>query len=60
MGWPWFKFINLGLALGTNLNFYTSVAQELQLTVRKFLGLISTFAEVKGEKLVGELLPPSS
>ena len=24
-GWSWFKFNNLGLALGANLKFYTSV-----------------------------------
>ena len=24
-GWPWFKFNNLGLVLGMNLKFYTSV-----------------------------------
>ena len=39
--WSWFKFNNLGLALGTNLKFYTSVAKGLKLKVRKFLGLIS-------------------
>ena len=27
-GWSWLKFKNLGLALGTNLKFYTSVAKE--------------------------------
>ena len=49
--WSWFKFNNLGLALGTNLNFYTSVAKDLQLKVRKFCVLIPTFVEVTGEKL---------
>ena len=38
---------------GTNLKFYTSVAKVLKLKVRKFWGLIFTFAEVRGEKLVG-------
>ena len=57
-GWSWFKFNNFGLALGTNLKFYTSVAKGLKLKVRKFLGLIPTFAEVIGEKLVGELFWP--
>ena len=52
-GWSWFKFNNLGLALGTNLKFYTSVAKGLKLKVRKFWGLIPTFLEVTGEKLVG-------
>ena len=66
-GWAWFKFNNLRLALGTNLKFYTSVAKELKLKFRKFQGLIPTFVEVTGEKLVGESfcppsppLPPSS
>ena len=57
-GWSRFKFNNLGLALGLNLKFYTSVAKGLKLKVRKFLGLIPTFVEVTGEKLVGwEFLP---
>ena len=51
-GWSWFKFNNLGLALGTNLKLYTSVAKRLKLKVRKFLGLILTFVEVTGEKIV--------
>ena len=34
----WFKFNNLGLALGANFNFYTSVAEELKLKVRKIWG----------------------
>ena len=51
-GWSWFKFTNVGLALGTNLKFYTSVAKGLKLKVRKFWGLILTFVEVTGEKLV--------
>ena len=51
--WSWFKFNNLGLALGTNLNFCTSVAKGLKLKVRKFWGPNPTFVEVKGEKLVG-------
>ena len=52
-GWSWFKFNNLGLWLGTNLKYYTSVAKGLDLKVRKFLGLNPTFVEVTGEKLVG-------
>ena len=52
-GWSWFKFNNLGLALGTNLKFYTSVAKGLKLKVRKFWGPNPTFVEVTGEKLVG-------
>ena len=41
-----------------NLKFYTSVAKGLKLKVRKFWGLISTFVEVIGEKLVGVVFPP--
>ena len=52
--WSQFKFNNLGLALGTILKFYKSVAKRLKLKVRKFLGLIPTFVEVTGEKLVGK------
>ena len=57
-GWSWFKFTNLGLALGTNLKFYTSVAKRLKLKVRKFWWIIPTFVEITGEKLVGELFAP--
>ena len=53
--WSWLKFNNLGLALGTNLKFYSSVAKGLKLKARKCLGLIPTFLEVAGEKLVGEV-----
>ena len=34
---------------------YTSVEKGLKLKVRKFWGLIPTFVEVTGEKLVGEI-----
>ena len=50
-GGSWFKFNDLGLALGANLKFYTSMAKELKLKVKKFWGLIPI--EVTGEKLVG-------
>ena len=53
-GWSSFKLNNLGLALGTNLKFYTSVEKGLNLKVRKFWGLIPTFVEVTGKKVVGE------
>ena len=39
-------FNNLGLALDTNLKFYTSVEKGLKLKVRNFWGLIPTFVEV--------------
>ena len=48
-GCSWFKFNNWGLALGMALKFHTSVKKGLKLKVRKFLGLVPTFAEVKGE-----------
>ena len=51
--WPWFNFNNLGLALGTNLKFCTSVAKGLKLKIRKFLGPNPRFVEVTDEKLVG-------
>ena len=40
------------------LKSYTSVVKGLKLKVRKFWGLIPTFIEVTGEKLVGGLLAP--
>ena len=57
-GWAWFKFNNLGLALGTNVKFYTSVAKGLKLKVRMFWGLNPAFVEVIGEKLVGGFFDP--
>ena len=47
------KFNNLGLALGRNLKFYTSLSKGLKLKVRKFWEPILTFAEVTEETLVG-------
>ena len=47
--WSWFKFDNLGIALGMTLKFYTSVAQWF----RKFWGLNHKFAEVTRKKLIG-------
>ena len=41
------------------LKSYTSVAKGFKLKVRKFVGLNPTFAEVRGEKLVGEDFLPS-
>ena len=58
--WSWFKFNNLGLALGTNVKFYTSVAKGLKVKVRKFGGLIHSLVEVTGKKLVGEPFCPTS
>ena len=51
--WSSFKFHNLGLALGTNLKFCTSMAKGLKLKVRKIWEANPTFVEVTGEKLVG-------
>ena len=36
--WSWFKLNNLELALAANFKFYTSVARELKVKVRKFWG----------------------
>ena len=57
--WSWFKFNNMGLALVTNLKFYTSLSKGLKLKVKQFWGLILTFVEVTGEKLVGGAFLPS-
>ena len=58
-GWSWLKFNNSGLALATNLKFYTSMAKGLKLKVRKFCELNPEFVEVTGEKLVaGSFLLP--
>ena len=52
-GWSWFKFNNLGLALGIALKFYTSVKKGLKLKVTIFLWLFPTFVEITWEKLKG-------
>ena len=49
----WFQFNNVGLLLAMALKFYSSVAKELKLKVRKFWGLIPTFREVPEKKVVG-------
>ena len=48
----WFKFNNLVLVLGMALEFCKSVEKEFKLKLRKFLGPISTFVEITGEKLL--------
>ena len=58
--WSWFKFNDLGLALGIALKFYTSVAKGLKVKVKKFSGLIPMFVEVTGENMVeGAFWAPS-
>ena len=52
-GWCWFKFNNLGQALGTNLKFPISVANGLKLKVRKFWG-----SSYWGKTGSGGFLPP--
>ena len=59
-GFSWFKFNNLGLALGIVLKFYISVAKVLKLKARKFWRLITTFVEVTGAKLAGGSFCPQS
>ena len=54
----WLKFNNLGLELGINLKFYTSVENLLKLKVKKFWRLIITFAKSKWVKLVRGLPSP--
>ena len=41
--WSYFKFNNFGLALGTNLKFYTSFKKWLKLKVKKLWWLIPKF-----------------
>ena len=42
----------MGLAPDIALKFDTSVAKELKLKVRKFMGLILMIVEITGEKLI--------
>ena len=41
----------LGLALGMALKFYTSVAKELKVQIRRFWGIIIAFVEDTQEKM---------
>ena len=41
-----------------DFEFYTSVTKWIRLKVRKFWGLIPTFVEVTGEKLIGGPFAP--
>ena len=57
-GWSWFKFNNLGLALGMALKLYISVAKGLK---RKVLGANSYVCRsYKGKTDRRGFLPPSS
>ena len=61
-GWSWFKFTNLGLALGTNVKFYTNVAKELKTKRQKVLGAYFYFCRSYRGKTGSEPflpLPPS-
>ena len=49
----------MGLTLGMALKFYISVAKGLKLKLGKFYGLIPTFVEVTGGKLVRAPFWPS-
>ena len=58
-GLSWFKFNNLGVAVGANLKFCASVEKGLKLNVSKFWGPNPTFVEVTEAKLVeGPFWPP--
>ena len=58
-GCSWFKFDNLGVALGKALKFYNIVVKGLKTKVGKFWWLIPTSVEVTGEKLEGERFAPN-
>ena len=49
----WGDVLIQGQLFGTGTKSYASVAKRLKLEDRKFLGLITTFAECAGVKLVG-------
>ena len=55
----WFRFNNLGLALGTTLKISSCTTNGLRLKVGKFWRLISTFAEYTWGKTCRDLSPPS-
>ena len=47
--YPWFKFNNLGLALGMTLEFHTSLEKVFELKVNKVWGLTLAFLKITGE-----------
>ena len=53
------KLASLGLELVMALKFYTSMTKWLKLKDRKFWGLIPTFVEATGEKLLRGPFCPS-
>ena len=59
--WFWFKFNNLGLVPGMALKLNNSVTIALKLKLRIFSGLIPSFGEIRGDKLIegdGLFAPP--
>ena len=48
----WFKFNNLGRALGMILKFHANCAKRVKTKSQNVLGLNFLFVEVTGEKLV--------
>ena len=54
----WFKFNNLGLALGMVLKFYASVTKGLKLKDRTFWRLVPMFVGATGKEQVGVLFGP--
>ena len=62
-GWSWFKFNNLGLALGMTLKFYTRVAKGLKLKFRKIWDKFYVCRSYRGKTGKGAFLthlPPPS
>ena len=49
----------MGLTLGINLEFHTSIAKELKLSVEKIWGPIPMFTGVTREELVGRAFLPT-
>ena len=55
----WIKFNNLGLALGTNLKLYTSVAKRIRIKSQKVLGAkFYVCGSYRGKTGRGAFLPP--
>ena len=58
VGWSWFKFNNLGLALVTNLKFYTSLAKGLKQSQKVFWANSYVCRSYSGKTGRGAFLPP--
>ena len=57
LGWLWFMFNNLGLALGANFKFYLSLEKGYKLKVERFAGQFLRLRKLQGKNWKEAFLP---